>query len=81
MCSWHYVVSFFVNEGNRNKVKDYNIVGNKAEKALNAFGAMAAILVCNTSGILPEIQVSENQLFVITIVFSNKLVSYDINIK
>ncbi|KAF3337241.1 proline transporter 2-like protein [Carex littledalei] len=50
------ILVILIKDGNRNKVKDYNIVGNKAEKALNAFGAIAAILVCNTSGILPEIQ-------------------------
>lgn len=46
------------NEGKANKTKDYNIQGTQVEKVFNAFGAIAAILVCNTSGLLPEIQVS-----------------------
>ncbi|KAJ1704138.1 hypothetical protein LUZ63_003917 [Rhynchospora breviuscula] len=50
------ILAILIKDGNTNKTKDYNIAGNKAEKALNAFGAIAAILVCNTSGILPEIQ-------------------------
>uniref|UniRef100_A0A453G8I3 Amino acid transporter transmembrane domain-containing protein n=2 Tax=Aegilops tauschii subsp. strangulata TaxID=200361 RepID=A0A453G8I3_AEGTS len=36
--------------------RDYSIHGTGAEKAFNALGAVAAILVCNTSGLLPEIQ-------------------------
>ncbi|KAJ0969099.1 hypothetical protein J5N97_021976 [Dioscorea zingiberensis] len=44
-------------DGKRNDVvRDYKIHGSKADKVFNAFGAIAAILVCNTSGLLPEIQ-------------------------
>ena len=43
--------------GKSNKQKDYNVHGTQAEKVFNALGAVAAILVCNTSGLLPEIQV------------------------
>jgi len=43
--------------GKSNKLKDYNVHGSPAEKVFNALGAVAAILVCNTSGLLPEIQV------------------------
>jgi amino acid permease len=42
--------------GKSNKQKDYNVHGTQAEKVFGAFGAIAAILVCNTSGLLPEIQ-------------------------
>ena len=40
-----------------NRQKDYGVHGSPAEKAFNALGAVAAILVCNTSGMLTEIQV------------------------
>ena len=40
-----------------NKEKDYSVHGTLAEKIFNAFGAIAAILVCNTTGLLPEMQV------------------------
>jgi hypothetical protein len=42
--------------GKSNKQKDYNVHGTQAEKVFNALGAVAAIVVCNTSGLLPEIQ-------------------------
>lgn len=45
-----------VKDGRSNKRKDYTVHGTQAEKVFNAFGAIAAILVCNTSGLLPEIQ-------------------------
>uniref|UniRef100_A0ACD5WI46 Uncharacterized protein n=1 Tax=Avena sativa TaxID=4498 RepID=A0ACD5WI46_AVESA len=38
------------------KQTDYTIHGTSQEKVFNALGAVAAILVCNTSGLLPEIQ-------------------------
>lgn len=47
--------TIFLGSGNKNK--DYNISGIKVDKFFNAFGAVEAILVCNTSGLLPEIQV------------------------
>jgi len=43
--------------GKSNRQKDYGVHGSPAEKAFNALGAVAAILVCNTSGMLTEIQV------------------------
>ncbi|RWW88839.1 hypothetical protein BHE74_00002268 [Ensete ventricosum] len=46
-----------LDEGKANKTKDYNVQGSEVQKVFNAFGAIAAILVCNTSGLLPEIQV------------------------
>lgn len=42
--------------GRSNERRDYAIHGTQAEKVFNALGAVAAILVCNTSGLLPEIQ-------------------------
>ncbi|XP_020260288.1 proline transporter 2-like [Asparagus officinalis] len=50
------LLAILVQDGRANKNKDYNISGTKADKFFNAFGAIAAILVCNTSGLLPEIQ-------------------------
>ncbi|XXG88819.1 hypothetical protein AAC387_Pa12g0978 [Persea americana] len=49
------LLAIIVKDG-RNNTRDYNISGNRAEKVLNAFGAIATILVCNTGGLLPEIQ-------------------------
>lgn len=43
-------------DGRGNKYRDYNIHGSKMDKVFNAFGAVAAILVCNTAGLLPEMQ-------------------------
>lgn len=36
--------------------RDYEIHGNKADRVFNAFSAISAIIVCNTSGLLLEIQ-------------------------
>ena len=44
--------------GKSNKNKDYKIHGRKVDKVFNGFGAISAIIVCNTSGLLLEIQVS-----------------------
>ena len=44
--------------GKSNKNKDYKIHGSKVDKVFNGFGAISAIIVCNTSGLLLEIQVS-----------------------
>ena len=44
--------------GKSSRQKDYGVHGSPAEKAFNALGAVAAILVCNTSGMLTEIQVT-----------------------
>ncbi|XP_077227938.1 proline transporter 2-like [Tasmannia lanceolata] len=54
-----YIVILFTilaKDGKNNPKRDYKIHGSEADKVLNAFGAIAAILVCNTSGLLPEIQ-------------------------
>ncbi|ONI08185.1 hypothetical protein PRUPE_5G162500 [Prunus persica] len=45
-----------VKDGKANTKRDYAIHGNKAGRVLNAFGAISAIIVCNTSGLLLEIQ-------------------------
>ncbi|XP_072964259.1 proline transporter 1-like isoform X2 [Typha angustifolia] len=50
------LVVILVKDGKSNKSKDYTIHGSEADKVFNAFGAISAILVCNTSGLLPEIQ-------------------------
>ena len=46
-------------EGKSNKSRDYEIpAGSKVGKVFNAFGAISAIIVCNNSGMLLEIQVN-----------------------
>jgi hypothetical protein len=45
-------------EGKSSKSRDYEIPGSKVGKVFNAFGAISAIIVCNTSGLLLEIQVN-----------------------
>ncbi|XP_059441420.1 proline transporter 1-like [Corylus avellana] len=45
-----------VHDGKSNKSRDYEIPGSKVSKVFNAFGAISAIIVCNTSGLLLEIQ-------------------------
>ncbi|XP_020088093.1 proline transporter 1-like [Ananas comosus] len=50
------ILVIVIKDGKSNKTKDYRIHGSQADKVFNAFGAVAAILVCNTSGLLPEIQ-------------------------
>ncbi|KAH7664254.1 Amino acid transporters domain-containing protein [Dioscorea alata] len=51
------LLAILIKDGKRSeREKDYNIHGSKTDKIFNAFGAIAAILVCNTSGLLPEIQ-------------------------
>jgi len=50
------LLAILIRDGKSNKQKDYNVHGSPAEKVFNALGAVAAILVCNTSGLLPEIQ-------------------------
>ncbi|KAG9446414.1 hypothetical protein H6P81_012542 [Aristolochia fimbriata] len=51
-----FLFEILARDGRRNKDKDYNIIGSRVDKVFNAFGAISAILVCNTSGLLPEIQ-------------------------
>ncbi|KAG2593702.1 proline transporter 1-like [Panicum virgatum] len=50
------LLAILVKDGKSSRQKDYGVHGSPAEKAFNALGAVAAILVCNTSGLLPEIQ-------------------------
>ncbi|KAK1290776.1 Proline transporter 1 [Acorus calamus] len=50
------LLGIIIKDGTNNTTRDYNIHGSKADKIFNSFGAIAAILVCNTSGLLPEIQ-------------------------
>ncbi|CAK9137523.1 unnamed protein product [Ilex paraguariensis] len=45
-----------VRDGKSNKNRDYEISGSKVGKVFNAFGAISVIIVCNTSGLLLEIQ-------------------------
>ncbi|XP_039850412.1 proline transporter 1-like isoform X4 [Panicum virgatum] len=52
------LLAILVKDGKSNRQKDYGVHGSPAEKAFNALGAVAAILVCNTSGMLTEIQQS-----------------------
>ncbi|KAM0946973.1 putative amino acid transporter, transmembrane domain-containing protein [Dioscorea sansibarensis] len=51
------LLAILFKDGKKNdREKDYNIHGSKSDKIFNAFGAIAAILVCNTSCVLPEVQ-------------------------
>lgn len=43
-------------DGKANTHRDYEVKGSTADKVFHAFGAVSAIIVCNTSGMLPEIQ-------------------------
>ncbi|KAI3717811.1 hypothetical protein L1987_69661 [Smallanthus sonchifolius] len=43
-------------DGRSNKDRNYDISGSNFSKVMNGFGAISAIIVCNTSGILPELQ-------------------------
>ncbi|KAL8256444.1 hypothetical protein R6Q59_031511 [Mikania micrantha] len=43
-------------DGRSNKNRNYDIRGSNFSKVMNGFGAISAIIVCNTSGILPELQ-------------------------
>lgn len=76
------LVAILVKDGRANKTKNYNIPGSQVEKVFNAFGAVAAILVCNTSGLLPEIQstlrkpVVSNMRKALTMQFTIGLVIY-----
>ncbi|CAM0884247.1 unnamed protein product [Alopecurus aequalis] len=50
------LLAVLVKDGRSSRQTDYSIQGTQQEKVFNALGAVAAILVCNTSGLLPEIQ-------------------------
>uniref|UniRef100_A0A803QXF1 Amino acid transporter transmembrane domain-containing protein n=1 Tax=Cannabis sativa TaxID=3483 RepID=A0A803QXF1_CANSA len=46
-----------IKEGKTNSAKNsYEIPGSKVGKVFNGFGAISAIVACNTTGVLPEIQ-------------------------
>ncbi|KAK7330566.1 hypothetical protein VNO77_24761 [Canavalia gladiata] len=51
-----FVLIVLVKDGKSNSHRDYDISGSTVSKVLNAFGAISAIIVTNTSGLLPEIQ-------------------------
>ncbi|GAV83964.1 Aa_trans domain-containing protein, partial [Cephalotus follicularis] len=54
-----YTVSLLValvKDGKSNRDREYEIRGSKVDKMFSAFGAISAIIVCNTSGLLLEIQ-------------------------
>lgn len=51
-----FLVSVAVKDGKSNLDKDFNVSGSKVNKVFNSFGAISAIIVTNTSGMLPEIQ-------------------------
>lgn len=44
------------NDGKTNRRKDYEVKGSTVDQVFNGFGAVSAIIVCNTSGMLLEIQ-------------------------
>ncbi|XP_071692133.1 proline transporter 1-like [Rutidosis leptorrhynchoides] len=50
------LVVILFRDGRSNKDRNYDISGNNFSKVMNGFGAISAIIVCNTSGILPELQ-------------------------
>ncbi|GAB2221276.1 hypothetical protein Droror1_Dr00012450 [Drosera rotundifolia] len=51
-----FMLPVLVNDGNSHRSRSYKIEGSKADKVSNGLGALAAIIVCNTSGMLLEIQ-------------------------
>ncbi|GJR71065.1 proline transporter 2-like protein [Tanacetum coccineum] len=54
-----YIVILLVivfRDGRSNKDRNYDIYGSNFSKVMNGFGAISAIIVCNTGGILPELQ-------------------------
>ncbi|KAK3037498.1 hypothetical protein RJ639_030306, partial [Escallonia herrerae] len=50
------LLAVLVKDGKSNENRDYKIRGSKVSKVFNGFGAVSAIIVCNTSGLLLEIQ-------------------------
>ncbi|CAI8609819.1 unnamed protein product [Vicia faba] len=51
-----FLLAVAVKDGKSNPNKDFTISGSKVNKVFNSFGAISAIIVTNTSGMLPEIQ-------------------------
>ncbi|KAL5991217.1 hypothetical protein ACLOJK_012123 [Asimina triloba] len=50
------LIGLLIKDGVDMRSKNYRMHGKKVDRVFNSFGAIAAILVCNTSGLLPEIQ-------------------------
>lgn len=46
-------------EGRSNRSVNYKLRGSEVDKVFNAFGAIAATVLCNNPGLLPELQVLE----------------------
>lgn len=42
--------------GKSGRHRDYDVKGSKVDRIFNGFGAISAIIVCNNSGMVPEIQ-------------------------
>lgn len=51
-----FLLIVLVKDGRSNSNRDFNISGSEVSKVFNAFGAISAIIVSNTSGLLPELQ-------------------------
>ncbi|KAL8140833.1 hypothetical protein V2J09_006854 [Rumex salicifolius] len=51
-----FLLVALIKDGIRNKNQDYQVRGTKEDKIYSALGAVSAIIVCNTSGMLLEIQ-------------------------
>ncbi|KAH1132776.1 hypothetical protein AAZX31_05G041300 [Glycine max] len=52
-----FLLIVLIKDGRSNSNRDYDIGESEVmNKVFNAFGAISAIIVCNTSGLLPEIQ-------------------------
>ncbi|KAL9271115.1 Proline transporter 1-like protein [Drosera capensis] len=51
-----FMLPVAVNDGKSNRSQSYEIEGSTTDKVFNALGAIATIVVCNTSGMLLEIQ-------------------------
>ncbi|XP_050378172.1 proline transporter 2-like [Argentina anserina] len=54
-----YVITLLVvviNDGKDNTNHDYHVSGNQEDRVFQAFNAISAIVVCSSSGLLPEIQ-------------------------
>ncbi|GAB2289441.1 hypothetical protein Dimus_023750 [Dionaea muscipula] len=51
-----FMLAAVANDGKSNEHRDYDIEGSTVSKVFKAFGAITAIIVSNTSAMLPEIQ-------------------------
>ena len=50
--------SLLLLKGKSSRDREFDINGSKVNKVFNAFGAISAVVVANTSGLLLEIQVN-----------------------